>query len=148
MSVFHSPPTADVAKFVDHIPEQAPEVYLHLFELSKKLKKKDDVFVRDVFVEAERRGVVWKRAILARWEDELNVFLLGKRGVVAFREWLKVPYVKELVEEKMMLKTTWEWRTLAHAVADFKHLADYNLLDFLLSEYPGLENIQASLSPL
>jgi hypothetical protein len=143
MSRSPSPPAADVEAFVDHLPK-VPEVYMHLFELSKSKKKKDDDFVRDVFIEAERRGVVWKMATPARWKDELNVFLLGRRGVVAFREWLKVSYVKELVEEKMAVKTVYEWRTLAHAVADFKHLADYDLFDFLLSEYPDLQNVQVS----
>jgi hypothetical protein len=143
MSVPPSPPAADVAKFVDQLPKNAPEVYHHLFEPLKHRKKEEDGFFRDVLVEARRRKMVWNKASPGRWEKELDVFLLRKRGVDVFREWLQLPYVKDVVEEKTVIKTRWEWRTLAHAVAD---LADHGLLELLLSEYPDLQNIQVSRS--
>ena len=121
-------------QFVEHLPS-TPEVCKHVFRETKK----DDDFVASVLKKVrEDRRFKWKE-IKHLWAEELDTFLLAKKGPKVFEEWLKIDYVRKLVDEKLTVKTIWEWRTLAHALADFKNT---DLLTILLNVCPEMKGIE------
>ncbi len=103
-----------------------------------------DLFVSRVLIKARELNVEW-RAVdwsvpSSRWQRELETFFEGYRDVSVFREWLRVTYVKDFVAERAIVTfyDGGEWRSLAHALADFKKLFHLNCLCRSYPEYTSL----------
>jgi hypothetical protein len=134
-------------QFVARLPARA-ELYTDVLE---RLEGMDNAYVQEVLERARARPVTWLQPCLY-WEEELETFLSGKRGAGVFREWLKIPYVRDTA--KQLCDTSSDdgfsfdepsqrtiklchparaWVSLGHALAD---LALTDQLQILLEEVP------------
>ena len=123
-------------------------------DVLEPLSGKDDDFVCEVLalIEARDSGVVWDDDLL-NWEEELEVFLSGKRGGEVFRKWLKIPYVRvtaptvsersdgffSFVRSIELYNPDREWDTLGRALLDLKL---YDLLQVLFETIPDCKDLK------
>ena len=117
---------------------RSPDMYDTLF---LQLPDKDDEFVSKVLAKAVPLKPNWiKYTLLGR--EVLDLFLRGKRGASVFAEWLCIPYVRSILAEMRPVQLSCpdrEWKSIAHALADFKQRDSLNSLLETFKEYKNLK---------
>ena len=120
------------------LPSSNPDMYDDLFS---QLEDKDDEFVSKVLAKAVLLKPDWRKYTLLR-SEVLDLFLRGKRGASVFAEWLRIPYVRSILAEMRPIEVSGphqKWKSIAHALADFKQCDSLNSLLETFEEYKNLK---------